>query len=157
MADPLSIAAAAAGFAGLAGQLAGGILKLKDMCATMKSAPEALSTLCSRMELLRSLLEEAGRQIQSLSSDDVDKMTAQEVFTQCEEARYKIATRVEDLSKKVHRNRAAAVKFLLKKKEIEEMLSDVEQCKTDLIIARQTIESYVFSARSTLHRCFTWA
>lgn len=140
MADPLSIAAAAVGFASLAGQLADGVLKLRDMHATIKNAPRDLSRLCSSMDILQTLLEEAGGQIQLLSSDDVDKAIAKAVFAQCEEARYMIAARVANLSLKVQRNKVASFQFLSTKREISEMLLDVERCKTDLIIARQGIE-----------------
>lgn len=141
MADPLSIAASAVGFLNLAAQLAEGTLKLKDACATINNASEDLSSLCSQMDLLRSLLEEAGHQIQLLTSNDVDKEIIAEVFAQCEKARYRIAVRVTDLSRKIVRNKAATIKWAFKKKEIRAMLSYMEQCRTDLIIVRQTFES----------------
>ncbi|KAM0717808.1 hypothetical protein Q7P37_006140 [Cladosporium fusiforme] len=147
MADPLSIAASIAGLLGLAGQVADGVLKLREMCATMSNAPKELSTLCSRMDIIRNLLEEAGHPLQQLSPHDVDKTSVQKVFTQCEDLRYKIAARVTDLNARIQNDKTAAVKFWLKKKEIKEMLSDVEQCKTDLILARQTIEATISCRR----------
>lgn len=141
MADPVSIAASAASFLSLAGHLADGIIKLKDMCATISNASKDLSDLCSRMDLLRGLLEEAGQQLQLLSLNDMDKAIATRVFAQCEEARYKVAARVADLSTKIQRNQAAAIKFCFRKKELQEMRSNVARCRSDIIIARQTIES----------------
>lgn len=143
MADPLSLAAAAAGFVGLAGQLAQGVIKLKELYTTVKDAPKDVADLCASMELLRSLLEDVGQQVQQLSHGNIDKRLIQEVVAHCEASRYKIEANVGSICNSIRNNRAGAVRYLFKKKEIQEMLSDVERCKSNIIIARQSVERYI--------------
>ena len=64
MADPISLTAAAAGFIGLAGQLAQGVVKVKEIYATINDAPRDVANLCVKMEALQGVLEEVGDQIQ---------------------------------------------------------------------------------------------
>lgn len=145
MADPLSLAAAAAGFVGLAGQLAQGVIKLKEIYSTVKDAPKDVAELCTKMESLRGVLEEVGDQIQQLSHDNIksDTGTFRDVMTQCETSRYRIEAHVKRFGDGFRHNRAAAVRYVFKKKEIQVMLYDVEQCKSSLIIARQIIDGYI--------------
>lgn len=145
MADPLSLAAAAAGFVGLAGQLAQGVVKLKDIYTTIKDAPKDVADLCTKMESLQGVLEEVGDQIQQLSHGNIkiDRVIFCGVMAQCETSRYRIEAHVKKLGECFRGNRAAAVRFVFKKKEIQEMLFDVETCKSSLIIARQSIDGYV--------------
>jgi len=44
------------------------------------------------------------------------------------------------------------MKYVFKKKAIQEMSSDLEQCKSSLILARQSIDRYV-DALSALETC----
>lgn len=134
MADPLSLAAAAAGFVGLAGQLAQGVIKLKEIYSTVKDAPKDVVELCSKMESLRGVLEEVGDQIQQLSHDNIkfDTGTFRDVMTKCETSRYRIEAHVKRFGDGFRRNRAAAVRYVFKKKEIQVMLYDAEQCKSSL-------------------------
>lgn len=145
MADPLSLAAAAAGFIGLAGQLAQGVIKLKEIYTTITDAPKDVADLCTRMESLQGVLEEVGDQTQQLSNGNtkIETRTFRDVMAQCETSRYKIEAHVKKLGESFRGNRAAAVRFVFKKKEIQEMISDVETCKSRLIIARQSIDGYV--------------
>lgn len=148
MADPISLTAAAAGFIGLAGQLAQGVIKLKEIYATINDAPRDVANLCSKMELLQGVLEEVGEQIQQLSRGNInlDIRTLRDVITQCETSRYRVEAHVKRLGDGFRLNRGAAMKYVFKKKELEEMLSDVEQCKSSLIIARQSIDGYVVNS-----------
>jgi len=145
MSDPVSLTAAAVGFLGFAGQLAQGVIKLKEIYTTINDAPRDVASLCSEMESLQVVLREVGDQIQQLSHGNIslDTRTLRDVITQCETSRYRIEAHVKKISDGIGRNRAVAMKYVFKKKDIQEMLTDVEQCKTSLIIARQSIDGYV--------------
>lgn len=145
MADPISLTAAAAGFIGLAGQLAQGVIKFKEIYTTINDAPRDVANLCSKMELLQSVLEEVGEQIQQLSRGNInlDIRTLRDVITQCEISRYRVEAHVKRLGDGFRLNKGAAMRYVFKKKELQEMLSDVEQCKSTLILARQSIDGYV--------------
>jgi type II secretory pathway component GspD/PulD (secretin) len=145
MADPLSLTAAAAGFVGLAGQLAQGVIKLREIYTTVKDAPKDVAGLCTKMESLQAVLEDVGDQIQQLSQGNVkiDTGTFRDVVAQCEAARYRVEAHVKNINDGIRHNKGTAVRYVFKKKEIKEMLSDVEQCKTSVIIARQSIDGYV--------------
>lgn len=144
MADPISLTAAAAGFIGLAGQLAQGVVKVKEIYTTMNDAPRDVANLCAKMEALRGVLEEVGDQIQRLSHGNVslDARTLRDVITQCEISRYRVEAHVKRFSDGFGHNRGTAVRYVFKKKEVQEMVSDLEQCKTSLILARQSIDGY---------------
>ncbi|GAB7332732.1 hypothetical protein MBLNU13_g04475t2 [Cladosporium sp. NU13] len=53
MADPISLTAAAAGFIGLAGQLAQGVIKIREIYTTINDAPRDIENLCSKMAALQ--------------------------------------------------------------------------------------------------------
>ena len=154
MSDPISLAAAAAGFIGLAGQLAQGAIKVKEIYTTINNAPRDIADLCTKMESLRAVLEEVGGQIPQLSQGNinVDTRTLRNVITQCETSRYRVEAHVKRLSDGFRHNRGAAMKYVFKKKAIQEMSSDLEQCKSSLILARQSIDRYV-DALSALETC----
>lgn len=145
MADPISLTAAAAGFIGLAGQLAQGVIALKEIYTTISDAPRDVANLCSKMAVLQGVLEEVGDQIQTLcqSNVDLDTRILRDVISQCEKSRYKVEVHVKKFSDGFRHSRGAAVRYVLKKKEMQEMLSDLEQCKSSLILARQSIDGYV--------------
>jgi hypothetical protein len=143
MADPISLTAAAAGFIGLAGQLAQGIVKLKEIYTTLSDTPRNVANLCSSMDLLRDLLEGIGTQMQQPTYGNIDTQILRDVVNQCEASRYRIEAHVRNISDRIQKNRAATIRYLFKKSAIQEMLSDVEQCKSSLIIARQSIHGYV--------------
>lgn len=144
MADPISLTAAAAGFIGLAGQLAQGVIKVKEIYTTINDAPQDIANLCSKMAALQGVLEEVGDQIQTLcqSNVDLDTRILRDVITQCEKSRYRVEAHVKNISDGFRHNRGTAVRYVFKKKDIQEMLSDLEQCKTSLILARQSIDRY---------------
>lgn len=145
MADPISLTAAAAGFIGLAGQLAQGVIALKEIYTTISDAPRDVANLCSKMAALQGVLEEVGDQIQQLSQIGVnlDTRTLRDVITQCENSRYRVEAHVKNISDGFRHSRGAAVRYVFKKKEMQEMLSDLEQCKSSLMLARQSIDGYV--------------
>ena len=142
MADPVSLTAAAAGFIGLAGQLAQGVMKVKEIYTTINDAPRDVANLCSKMVSLQGVLEEVGGQIEQLSQGNItiDTRTLRDAITQCETSRYRVEAHVKKISDGFRHSRGAAMKYAFKKKEIQEMLSDVEQCKSSLILARQSID-----------------
>jgi hypothetical protein len=144
MADPISLTAAAAGFIGLAGQLAQGVIKVKEIYTTIQDAPRDVKNLCSKMEALQGVLEEVGDQVQRLSQSNInlDTRTLRDVISQCETSRYRVEAHVKRFSNAFRQNRGAAMKYVFKKKEMQEMLSDLEQCKSSLILARQSIDGY---------------
>jgi len=145
MAEAVSLAAAAVGFIGLAGQLAQGVIKVKEIYTTMNDAPRDVKNLCAKMEALQGVLEEVGDQIQKLfrSNINLDTRTLKDVITQCETSRYRVEAHVKKFSDGFRHGRGVAVKYVFKKKEVQEMVSDLEQCKSSLILARQSIDGYV--------------
>lgn len=145
MADPISLTAAAAGFIGLAGQLAQGVIKIREIYATIKDASQDVANLCSKMGALQGVLEEVGDQIQQLSHGnvDLDTQTLRDLISRCEKSRYRVEAHVKNISDGFRQKRGAAMRYVFKKKEILEMLSDVEQCKLSLILARQSIDECV--------------
>lgn len=142
MADPISLTAAAAGFIGLAGQLAQGVIKVKEIYTIINDAPRDVANLCSKMEALQAVLDEVGDQIQKLfhSKTSLDTRVLRDVIIQCETSRYRVEAHVKKFSDGLRRNRGATMKYVFKKKEVQEMLSDLEQCKTSLILVRQSID-----------------
>jgi hypothetical protein len=148
MADPISLTAAAAGFIGLAGQLVQGVIRVKEIYTTISDAPRDVANLCSKMEALQGVLEEVGDQIQKLSQSNInpDTRTLRDVIAQCEKSRYRVEAHVKKISDGLRWNRGAAIKYVFKKKEVQEMMSDVEECKSTLVLARQSIEGYAVMA-----------
>lgn len=143
MADPISLTAAGVGFVSFAGQLAQGIIKLKEIYTSLNDAPKDIASLCLKMELLRALLEEIAHQTQPPNDVSIDTRAFKAVVTQCETLRYRLKTHVEKIDYCIRQNRVAAIRYLFKKNAIQEMLCDVEQCKSSLIIARQSIDRCV--------------
>lgn len=145
MADPISLTAAAAGFIGLAGQLAQGVIKVKEIYTTIQDAPRDVRNLCSKMESLQGVLEEVGDQVQQLSQGNInlDTRTLRDVVTQCESSRYRVDAHVKKIRDGFRLNRGAAMKYVFKKKEMQEMVADLEQCKSSLVLVRQSINGYV--------------
>lgn len=141
MADPLSIAAAGAGFISVAGQLADGIVKLQGLYTTIKNAPHEIQALCDELDMFRGLLEEAGWRSQQSISPGVDISHLKDAFAHCEKTR----SHVESVSNRpnmgVSKCRMAILKYPFKKKEVQDMLLSVERGKTSLPFARQSFES----------------
>lgn len=143
MADPISLTAAGVGFVGFAGQLAQGIIKLREIYTSLHDAPKDVANLCLKMELLRGLLEETAHQIRQPNDVKIDTRAFKDVVAQCETLRYRLKTHVERIDNCMRKTRVAAIRYLVKKNAIQEMLSDVEQCKSSLVIARQSIDGCV--------------
>lgn len=78
MSDPLSIAAAAAGFLSLAAQMTEGVVKLRELYNTVKNIPRQVKELCDEMDMLRDLLEQAGARVQSADQLNTDERMPQE-------------------------------------------------------------------------------
>jgi len=144
MADPLSVAAAGAGFLSLAGQVLDGIVKLRGFIATVNSAPREIHDLCHELDIFRGLLEEAGRRVQESLPMGVDASQLKDTFAHCEKMRGYAESALKRLEVNIHRSKSTtALRFPFKKKEIEGMLLGVERGKTSLLLANQSFESYV--------------
>jgi hypothetical protein len=144
MADPLSIAAAGAGFLSLAGQVLDGIVKLRGFIATVDSAPREIHDLCHELEIFRGLLEEAGRRVQESLPTGIDVSYLKDAFAHCEKMRGYAESMLKRLETSINRSKATtALRYPFKKKEIEGMLLGVERGKTSLLLANQSFESYV--------------
>jgi hypothetical protein len=144
MADPLSIAAAGAGFLSLAGQILDGLVKLRGFIATVDSAPREIHDLCHELDIFRGLLEEAGRRVQDNLPMGVDDSHSKDAFAHCEKMRGYAESMLKRLEVNLSRSKATtALRFSFKKKEIEGMLLGVERGKTSLLLANQSFESYV--------------
>lgn len=141
MADPLSIAAAGAGFLSLAGQVADGLIKLRTFYKASKYAPKEVQSLCDEMDVVRSLLEIAGSRTQNGSPPRSDHIHSGKVLAQCEKTRSHLDHVLRKLSIGFARNRLAAFSFPLKKKEIEEMLISLERGKTSLLLVNQSLDA----------------
>jgi hypothetical protein len=147
MADPLSVAAAGAGFLSLAGQVLDGLVKLRGFVATVDSAPREIHDLCHELDIFRGLLEEAGRRVQDSLSMGVDASHLKDAFTHCEKMRGYAESMLKRLEVNINRSKVTtALKYPFKKKEIEGMLLGVERGKTSLLLANQSFESYVPSS-----------
>jgi hypothetical protein len=143
MADPLSIAAAGAGFLALAGQVLEGLVKLRGFIATVDSAPGEIHDLCNELDIFRGLLEEAGRRVQESLPMGVDASHLKDVFTHCEKLRGYAESVLKRLEVNINRSKATtALRYPFKKKEIEGLLLGVERGKTSLLLANQSFESY---------------
>lgn len=148
MADPLSVAAAAAGFLSLAGQLADGLVKLKTLCDTIKNAPREVAELCDEMDMLHRLLEAAGSRAQQALPPGTEAGLMKDVFAHCEKMRFHTVAVLERLKAGLGGQKMTSLRFPFKKKDIEAMLLGVERGKTSLLLANQALDSY-----ATLHVC----
>lgn len=144
MADPLSIAAAGAGFLSLAGQVLDGVIKLRGFVATVGSAPREIHDLCHELDIFHSLLEEAGRRVEESLPMSDDGSRLKDAFTHCEKMRGFAESVLKRLEVKIKRSKATtAPKYPFKRKEIEGMLLGVERGKTSLLLTNQSFELYV--------------
>lgn len=141
MADPLSIAAAGAGFLSLAGQVADGLMKLRAFYKASKYAPQDVRSLCDEMDVVRSLLEDAGNRTRNASPSCSNHTHASSLLAQCEKTRSHLDHTLRKLSIGLTRSRLAALRFPFKKQEIEEMLISLERGKTSLLLVNQSLDA----------------
>lgn len=139
MADPLSITAAAAGFASLAGQLVGGIATLNVLYKTVANAPTEAKQLLEEMDFLRSLLAKAGERIQQ--NPDADMQVFKTALERCETVRYRLEGLMTSVDLQITRKRVQAMKMFFKKDDIKDMLLSVERAKSDLLLAQQHFDA----------------
>ena len=141
MADPLSIAAAGAGFLSLAGQVADGLIKLRAFYKASKYAPQEVQSLCDEMDVVRSLLEDAGKRTRNGSPPRSDHVNPSELLAQCEKTRCHLDHALRELRIGFTRSRLASFRFPFKKQEIEEMLMSLERGKTSLLLVMQSLDA----------------
>lgn len=154
MADILGIAAAGAGFLSLAGQVLDGLIKLRGFIAAINSAQREIHDLCHELDILRGLLEEAGRRVQESAPADFDARHLKHAFGHCEKMRGHVDSMLKRLEVNINRSKAtSALRYPFKRKEIEGMLLDVERGKTSLLLANQSFESYVLLFWRVLSNC----
>lgn len=146
MADPLSIAAAGAGFLSLAGQITDGVVKLRSLYTTVKNAPQEVRHLCDELDIFRHLLEEADARVRNAVPSCIDTRHLSVILAQCGKMRAHLNAVLTKLDAGLRKHKVAAAKFPFKKKEIEEMLLRVERGKTSLLLANQLLDSYVKGA-----------
>ena len=139
MADPLSIAAAAAGFASLAGQLVGGIATLNMMYQTISNAPAEARDLLAEMDFLGSLLATAGERIQQ--NPDANIQVFKAALDRCETVRYRLEGLMTSVDLRITRRRAQAARMFFKRDTIQELLLSIERAKSDLLLAQQYFEA----------------
>ncbi|KAK4497252.1 hypothetical protein PRZ48_011702 [Zasmidium cellare] len=143
MSDPLSVAAAAAGFLGVAGQLAEGIIKLRRLYNTVSRAPERVSDLLDSMQSLQDALQSTGEFLNTTTAATVSiRQAAQRCLLQCQRLRRKLTRKLLELERKFRGNRLNSAVFVFREAEIDEMFEDLERCKTSLIISQQIFESH---------------
>lgn len=143
MADPLSIAAAGAGFVSLAGQILDGIVKLRGLYITTKNATREIHDLCDELDIFRCLLQETGSRVQKTLPAGVDASHLKDALAHCEKMRSYTESVLKRLDIVITKSRTMALKFTFKKQEIDNMLLSVERAKTSLLLANQSFESYV--------------
>ena len=141
MADPLSIAAAGAGFLSLAGQIAEGLITLRALYKAIKYAPQEVRTLCDEMDVVRILLEDAGNRARNASLNCSDYTHPSGLFAQCEKTSSHLEHALRGLRIGFERSRLAAFKFPFKKKEIEGLLLSLERGKVSLLLANQSLDA----------------
>jgi hypothetical protein len=141
MADPLSIAAAGAGFLSLAGQVADGLIKLRAFYKAIRCAPQEVQSLCDEMNIVRSLLEDAGKRVRNISLPYSDHTQPSNLLAQCEKTRSHLEHALKKLSTGFEQSKLAAFRFPFKKKEIEELLPSLERGKVSLLLVNQSIEA----------------
>ncbi|KXS96700.1 hypothetical protein AC578_9434 [Pseudocercospora eumusae] len=138
MADPLSIAAAAAGFLGLAGQLASGTLKLRRLYKSTENAPRKVSELISAMQDLHDALQSAGEMLQTATAaGSRAQQAAQRCLMQCERLQRKLDARLSKLEKKFQKHSSRRFLFVFHEEEVDGILQDLERCKTSLLVSQQ--------------------
>jgi hypothetical protein len=153
MSDPLSIAAAGAGFLALAGQVLEGLVKLRGFIAAVDSAPREIHELCHELDIFRGLLEQAGRRVQESLPMGVDASHLKDAFAHCEKMRGYAESMLKRLEVNINKSKAtAALRYPFKKNEIEGLLLTVERGKTSLLLANQSFESYVSPSWSIASR-----
>ena len=141
MADPLSIAAAGAGFLSLAGPVTDGLIKLGAFYKASKYAPQEVRNLCDEMDVVRSLLEDAGNRTRNASPSCSNHTHSSELLAQCEKTRSHLDHTLRTLNTGFQRSKLATFRFPFKKKEIEEMLKSLERGKTSLLLVNQSLDA----------------
>jgi hypothetical protein len=141
MADPLSIAAAGAGFLSLAGQVADGLIKLRALYKAIRNAPQEVQALCDEMDVVRRFLEDAGNRARNAPLPCSDRFHPSELFAQCEKTRSHLELVLKRLSIGFEQSGLAAFKFPFKKKEIEELLLSLERGKMSLLLVNQSLDA----------------
>lgn len=153
MADPLSIASAATGFLGLAGQLADGLVKLRGFYNTTRNAPKEVSRLINQLQDLQSLLEDVGKQLdRSDLAQSHGREALRRCLEQCEGVQSGFQKKMNDLDQKFKEHRLSQIQMVFKKAEIREMTEEIERCKSSLLIAQQNLDlELTGDVRSTIH------
>ncbi|KAL1583709.1 hypothetical protein WHR41_07452 [Cladosporium halotolerans] len=150
MSDPVSIAAATAGFISLTAQMTEGAIKLREIYITVKNIPGQVKELSDEMDMLRDLLEQAGARIQSADQINVDDKCLKSIFTNLEKTRYQTVAVLQKVNFGLEKSKLSALKAPFKKNEIEEMILGVERGKTSLLLALQIFESGQVAHRHNL-------
>lgn len=138
--DPLSIAAATAGFLGLVGQLVDGATKLKSVYGTIKNASSGVAELCLEMESLGSLLRQIETRLQGTAVPSLDLQCYQDATRHCDAMRKRTKTMLKKLEAGLQRSRVSALKMPFKKDDIKDMLFGVERAKKSLQLAQESFE-----------------
>lgn len=141
MSDPVSIAAAAAGFISLAAQMTEGAIKLREIYNTVKNIPRQVKELCDEMGILRDLLTQAGAQAESVDQLNTDDAFLKSVFANLEKMRYQTVAVLQKVNSGLEKSKLSALKAPFKRNEIEEMILGVERGKTSLLLALQIFHS----------------
>ena len=101
MTDPLSATAAAAGFIGLAGQIANGIVKLHSFYKTVKSAPKQVSEILDAMQGVQGALEATGEMLNSGSpASDLARRSTEACLAQCKRLQESLYDKLRRLEKR---------------------------------------------------------
>jgi hypothetical protein len=136
MAAGLDVAAGALGIAGVAGQLASSILKIKNFCKSVKNAPEELLDTIASVENFSKILIRLGegqtRALDDMKNGDI----LRECLGMCKRSADRIATLAMELQLEMqYHSKRGAVKVALKQTTVNAMLQKLDCSKIDLQVA----------------------
>lgn len=146
MAEPLSVVASGIAVAQLAVATGGAVLKLKKLWGQVNDAPETISDLIGRLELISSFVKDFERQCNQPGLPPMlwDNSTATQSVDYCLRALTRLSNVVDDLSAKItstsgFRKHLTAFKVVLKKDELKRL---EEHLRNSLDVLRFPQEAY---------------
>ena len=138
MTDPLSVAAAAAGFLSVSGQLLDGLVELSQLCKTIKNAPDDVGNLIYSTQELQRLLDAVARQLNgNYTISGVGMQCLSTSLSQCQTLQLDFEIMLQSLREQFRRHKASQLLMLFRHREIKDILDGIERCQRCLLIAQQ--------------------
>ncbi|KAK5129018.1 hypothetical protein LTR85_000351 [Meristemomyces frigidus] len=138
--DPLSIAAAAAGFLGLAGQVLDGLITIRLLYSTIKDAPEEVAALIAALEEQEGLFRAAASRLDDLETcGDIDTTALSLCLGRCQEVQHSLGLKLEKIGRQLRASRVSRLSIVFRIDKVRGMLADLERSKSSLVISLQLI------------------